>query len=62
VDYDYELYKKIIEKIKSIFVKGLKVLNLVMVNNKKCDVLLLAKINLELVKMLEENKEYYLAS
>ncbi len=62
MDYDYELYKKIIEKIKSIFVKGLKVLNLVMVNNKKCDVLLLAKINLELVKMLEENKEYYLAS
>lgn len=33
-----------------------------MLNNKKCDIFLLSKIALELIKLLEENKEYYLAS
>lgn len=51
-----------IERCKPVFLRGLKVLNLVMVNNKKCDIFLLSKIALELIKLLEENKEYFLAS
>lgn len=53
IDYDYENYKKILEACNPIFLKGLKVLNLIMVNNKKSDILLQSKINLELAKLLE---------
>lgn len=62
IDHDYKLYREMIERCKPIFLRGLKVLNLVMVNNKKCDIFLLSKIALELVKLLEDSKEYFLAS
>lgn len=62
IDYDYENYKKILEECNPIFLKGLKVLNLIMVNNKKSDILLQSKINLELAKLLEENKLYKMAA
>jgi hypothetical protein len=46
IDYDYENYRKILEDCNPIFLKGLKVLNLIMINNQKSDVLLQSKINL----------------
>jgi hypothetical protein len=56
IDHDYNLYKQLLAKCRPIFLRGLKVLNLVMINNKKCDIFLLSKISLELIKLLEENK------
>ena len=58
IDYDYEFYRKVRENCKPVFLKGLKILNLILINNIKSDVLLLSKINLELVKFLEEAREY----
>lgn len=52
IDYDYKLYKDLIGRCKPIFLRGLKVLNLIMINNKKCDIFLLSKIALELIKLL----------
>jgi hypothetical protein len=46
IDYDYTIYKKILEDCNPIFLKGLKVLNLIMINNHKSDILLQSKINL----------------
>lgn len=37
-------------------------MNVIMVNNHKGDILLAAKINLELAKLLEENKLYKVAA
>jgi hypothetical protein len=51
-----------LEDSSSIFLKGLKVLNLIMINNQKSDVLLQSKINLELAKLLEEMKLYKMAA
>lgn len=62
IDYDYEFYKSILEKCSSVFLRGLKVMNIVMVNNPKGDTLLSAKISLELAKLLEENKLYKIAA
>lgn len=62
IDYDYENYKKILEDCNPIFLKGLKVLNLIMINNQKSDILLQSKINLELAKLLEEMKLYKMAA
>ena len=58
IDYDYQFYRDAIRKCKPIFLNGVKVLNFIMVNNAKSDVLLLSRINLELLKLLEEEKEY----
>lgn len=52
IEHDYQLYKGIAEKCKPVFLRGLKVMSLVMVNNKRCDVFLLGKISLELIKLL----------
>jgi hypothetical protein len=46
VDYDYKYYKEVINKCKPVFLNGLKVLNFIMINNQKSDVLLLSRINL----------------
>jgi hypothetical protein len=40
IDYDYSFYKAILEKSSSIFLRGLKVLNLFMVSNPRGDILL----------------------
>jgi len=40
----------------------MKILNIIMVNNPKGDILLESKINLELSKLLEENKLYKMAT
>lgn len=58
IDYDYQFYREAINKCKPIFLNGFKVLNFIMINNHKSDVLLLSRINLELLKLLEEDKEY----
>jgi hypothetical protein len=46
VDYDYRYYKEVINKCKPIFLNGFKVLNFIMINNQKSDVLLLSRLNL----------------
>ena len=58
IDYDYQFYREAINKCKPIFLNGFKVLNFIMINNHKSDVLLVSRINLELLKLLEEDKEY----
>lgn len=40
IDYDYNFYRTILEKSSSVFLRGLKVLNLIMVSNPKGDILL----------------------
>ena len=40
IDYDYECYKSILDKCSPVFLRGLKVMNIIMVNNSKGDVLL----------------------
>ena len=62
VDYDYQFYKETLKKCKPIFLNGFKILNFIMLNNQKSDVLLLSRINLELIKLLEEEQEYQVAS
>jgi hypothetical protein len=62
IDYDYQSYRDILEKCTPIFLRGLKVLNIIMVNNPKGDILLEAKISLELAKLLEEAKFYKMAA
>lgn len=52
IDYDYNFYKTILEKTSSVFLRGLKVLNLIMVSNPRGDILLESKISLELSKLL----------
>lgn len=52
IDYDYNFYKTILEKSSSVFLRGLKVLNLIMVSNPRGDILLESKISLELSKLL----------
>lgn len=58
IDFDYDLYREIIQKAKPVFLRGLKVLNIILVQNSKADMLLLCKINLELCKLLEEDGDY----
>ena len=53
VDYDYQFYKDTLRKCKPVFLNGFKILNFIMVNNTKSDALLLARITLELMKLLE---------
>ena len=62
IDYDYEIYKNILEKCSPIFLRGLKMMNIIMVNNPKSDILLESKINIELAKLLEEGKFYKMAA
>lgn len=57
-EYDCKVFKSIIERCKPIFLVGLKILNLVLASNKKTDMLLLCKVNLELAKILEETYQY----
>ena len=40
IDYDYEIYRGIIEKCSGVFLRGLKMMNIIMVNNPKGDILL----------------------
>jgi len=40
IDYDYSFYKTILEKASSVMLRGLKVLNLIMVSNPRADILL----------------------
>lgn len=46
IDEDYTHYKKILEDCNPIYLKGLKILNFIMINNPKSDILLQSKINI----------------
>ena len=61
VDYDYEYYRGIFDRCKPIFLTAFKILNLILINNPKSDILFLSRVNLELVKLLEETQEYRIA-
>ena len=62
VDYDYQFFKETLQKCKPVFLNGFKILNFIMLNNNKSDVLLLSRMSLELMKLLEEEQEYQVAS
>jgi hypothetical protein len=62
IDFDYDSYCDIIGKAKPIFLRGLKVLHLILLENPKADMILLCKLNLELCKLLEEEMDYRTAA
>jgi hypothetical protein len=47
------MYKEALGKAKPVLLNGFKVLNFILINNQKSDILLLSRINLELMKLLE---------
>ena len=46
IDFDYDAYCDIITRAKPIFMRGLKVLHLILLENPKADMILLCKLNL----------------
>lgn len=58
IDYDYEQYRRNLQICKPIFLNAFKVLNLILINNPRSDILFVSRVNLELVKLQEENQEY----
>ena len=61
LDYEHEHYQANLDRCKPVFRSAFKILNLILINNPNSDILFLTRVNLELVKSLEEVEEYRVA-